>query len=107
VTRVVVDAGSCGFTAVIEVHRVDAKTVRIVIASDCEMISKWAEQLSPLDWPSSLGHPEDSFVIKSGLHHIGHVACPIPIAVLKAIEVEVGVAAPKDISIRFHDTGEE
>ncbi|MBI4316389.1 MAG: hypothetical protein HY679_10665, partial [Chloroflexi bacterium] len=30
-----------------------------------------------------------------------HTACPIPAAILKAIEVEVGIALPKDVTITF------
>jgi len=106
VTRVMVDAGICGFTVTIEVCKVDARTVRVVIASDCETVSKWGEQLGHLDWQESLKHPGNFLFFESAFRHIRHAACPIPIAVLKAIEVEVGVAAPKNVNIWFHDADE-
>jgi len=30
-----------------------------------------------------------------------HAACPVPVAILKAIEVEVEAATSKEVSIRF------
>lgn len=30
-----------------------------------------------------------------------HISCPIPVAILKAVEAELGFAAPKDVSIKI------
>jgi hypothetical protein len=43
----------------------------------------------------------ESAVYQSAAQHIRHTACPIPTAILKAIEVEVGIALPKDVTITF------
>ncbi|TFH34446.1 MAG: hypothetical protein E4G99_09495 [Anaerolineales bacterium] len=50
----------------------------------------------------------ESIVYQSAARHIRHTGCPIPSAILKAIEVEVGIALPHDVVINFinssHDT---
>ena len=106
-TIVEVNAGSCGFTTKIQVHKADAQTVRVVISSDCEMITKWGEELHSLDWGQCLRGFVDSPVFHCASEHIGHVACPVPVALLKAMEVEVGVALPVDVTIRFSDASTE
>jgi hypothetical protein len=38
-TRVVVNAGICGFTTTVEVARTARRRVKIVLASDCEAVA--------------------------------------------------------------------
>jgi hypothetical protein len=46
----------------------------------------------------------ESVVYQSAARHIRHTACPIPAAILKAIEVEVGIALPQDVTITFSNS---
>ena len=104
-TKVVVDPpGNCGFHTVIEVTRFSANRVKVSIASECPMLREMSGQLCEIDWRSALKPLVHSPVLHFAFQCVRHVACPIPIAVLKAIEVEVGMALPSDISIRFHTT---
>jgi len=103
-TKVVVEAGICGFTATIEVVRLSARRVRVRVVSECEMVSEMNSQLEELDWQDALRQLEDSPVYNSAFEHIKHPACPVPVAILKAIEVEVGAALPQDVAIRFEIT---
>ncbi len=105
-TKATVDAGICGFTALIEVIRLSSQTLRVVVTSDCEMVSKMGEELRDIDWHDALNQREDCLLYKSLQEHIKHAACPVPIAILKAIEVEVGAALPRDVLIRF-ETGSQ
>jgi hypothetical protein len=100
-TRVNVEAGICGFTSTIEVSKLSAKRVRVDITSDCEMVSKLGEQLHDVELRNALKLPENPLLCKCAHRYIRHVACPVPIAILKAIEVEVGLALAKDIVIHF------
>ena len=43
----------------------------------------------------------DSKVYKSALKHIRHLACPVPTAIIKGMEVACGLAVPKDASIQI------
>ena len=100
-TNVTVEAGICGFTSTIEVSKLSAKRVRVDITSDCEMVSKLGEQLHDVELRSALKLPENPILCKCAHCYIRHVACPVPIAILKAIEVDVGLALAKDIVIHF------
>jgi hypothetical protein len=106
-TRIVVEPGICEFTTVVEVTRLSAWRVRVVINTGCEMVSEMNSELEELDWRDVLRQEWDSAVYKSSARHIRHAACPIPIAILKAIEVEVGAAVPKDITMQFEATNRE
>jgi hypothetical protein len=100
-TRIVVEPGICDFTTVVKVTKLSARRVRVVINTDCDMVSEMNSKLKELNWRDALGHQGDSFIHKTSTRHIKHAACPIPVAILKAIEVEVGAAAPKDVVIHF------
>lgn len=106
-TVVEVDAGCCGFTTKIEVLKVDEHLVKTSVSSDCEMITAWGKELGPLDWGQCFKNSADSPVFRCASKHIGHVACPVSVALLKAMEVEVGVALPVDVAIRFREASTE
>ena len=100
-----VQAGACGYTAKITIHQVDEHHVRVEIDSLCDQITAMNRDLECLQWKGK-GHEvfrpmNDSAVYRSASTHIRHTACPIPSAILKAIEVEVGAALPKDVTITF------
>ena len=100
-THVTVEAGICGFTSTIEVSKLSAKRVRVDITSECEMVSKLGEQLRDVELRNVLKLPENPLLCKCAHRCIHHVACPVPVAILKAIEVEVGLALAKDVVIHF------
>lgn len=106
-TTVVVDPGICGFVTTVEVVRLTAHRVRVSITSGCEMVNEMNSQLSELNWSDALRQPEQSVVYKRASQHIGHCACPVPMAILKAIEVEVGAALPQDVVVRFEPIQDE
>jgi hypothetical protein len=66
------------------------------------MVAKMAEELRELDWSRDvLENITKSMVYKAAEKHLKHVSCPVPCAVLKAIEVEAGIALPKKVSIEI------
>jgi hypothetical protein len=103
-TRVVVDAGICGFKAKFEVDKLSTRSVSIVLTSECEMIKRLAEKIKALDWQDTLRSREDSAFFRAVFQSIKHIACPVPVAILKAIEAEVGLALPRDVTIHFDTT---
>jgi len=104
-TSLDVEAGSCGFSAKISVYKVDDRHVRVEIESGCDQLTAMNHDLACLRWKGRgheiFGPMSDSAVYRSASTHIHHTACPIPSAILKAIEVEVGAALPKDATITF------
>jgi len=93
-TRVIVNPGACGFTTTIEVDKVSKRRVKVVITSDCEMVTELGESFTEVDAGQALKQGQ-------ALSEYVHAACPVPIAVLKAIEAEAGLTVPCDVVILF------
>ena len=102
-TRVTVDAGICGFGTTVEVSKTGRRRVSVVLSSDCEMVESMNGELQDLGWLEALGPPMGSAVWECACEHLKHPCCPVPIGILKAIEVELELALPKDVVIHFDD----
>jgi hypothetical protein len=101
-TKLVVDAGICGKTTTIDVVSIPGHKVKVSITSDCEGVSKMSEELKELDWMSLWEQEGDGYsAYKAASQCTQHFMCPVPVAILKAIEVEVGLALPKDVAFSF------
>jgi hypothetical protein len=101
-TRVAVECGACGFSADLEVVRAGNRQVRLKVASGCEAVNRWGAAVARIRWPAVLGRaPEIQEFWGSALDMLTHRTCPVPLAVLKAIEAEIGAARPADVTIRF------
>jgi hypothetical protein len=107
VTRVVVEAGICGFTTTIEANKAGKLEVSVEVESDCEAVAEMDGELQNLGWMEALGQPGKSAVWECACTHIRHPSCPVPMGILKAIEVELDLALPKDVVIHFVDTDGE
>ena len=93
-----VQPGVCGFEA--EIHAVanDDMTVQITIKSDCPQISRLGEAVAEVSAMELLRRPIHETPIYHAAGAAGcHAACPVPAAVLKAIEVSAGLALPRDV----------
>ena len=102
-TRVIVNAGICGFSTIVEVSKIDRRRVSVVLSSDCEMVESMNGELHDLGWLEALGPPTGSVVWDCACQNLKHPCCPVPIGILKAIEVELELALPKDVVIHFDD----
>lgn len=102
-SKVVVHAGACGHTTEIEVTQIDREHVRVVLHSTCQQITSMGPDLEHLKWRGKehvVFLPIDrSAVYRSGGQHRLHTACPVPSAIIKAIEVELGLAVPRDVTM--------
>lgn len=106
-TRVTVNSGICGHTTTIQVEKIEKHVVRISLDSECERVAALAPELAELNWRHGVFcKMVDSKIYQAASQHLRHTACPIPSAILKAIEVEVGIALPKDVIIHFEKQAE-
>ncbi len=104
-TKATIDSGICGFVTTVEVNKINKQKVRVIINSDCENVAKLGELLTEIDkWTVFKTHEECEIYKAASNFHL-HITCPIHIAVLKTIEVETGLALPRDVNIRFEHTG--
>ena len=97
-----VNAGICGFTCRIKAWKIDNRTVGLEISeSECQQIQQFSGLLSQLTlkdvFMPATRNPAYLAAEQSGCHP----SCPVPVAVLKAAEVAMEMALPRDASIRF------
>ncbi len=100
-TTVIVNSGACGYSVTIKAEKGKDGKIAISLTTDCEMVTKMLEDISIVDRFAALTGFQNNPVHRSAAKHLKHAACPVPSAILKAIEVEAGLNVPKDAVIRF------
>lgn len=99
----VINPGICGFKTTVVAQANGNGTVHLQIESDCKAVCKLGEQIQDVDpykeafWRRKM---------PTGIHELApqclsHPACPVPSGIIKAIEVEAGLALPADVSIKL------
>ncbi len=104
-TNVVVNSGACGFTVTITAEKGKDKKIAISLNTDCEMVRKMLADIALVDHRVTLTGFRDNPVYLSAAKHLKHAACPVPSAILKAIEVEAGLNVSRDTTIAFVKKG--
>ena len=93
-------SGICGFKTIVEAT-MNGKVCNLFITSDCEAVRKLAQdlrQVNPIEEISF--HHSIPQTIQLGMQHCSHAACPVPVGIIKAIEVAAKLALPVDVSIK-------
>ncbi|MDD5093340.1 MAG: hypothetical protein PHV74_03035 [Dehalococcoidia bacterium] len=98
-TKVVVNPGICGFLTSIEVEKTAGRKVRVRILSDCETVTKLGESLTEVDQRDVI--KQHANINRTAWKFPLHPSCPVPVAIIKAVEVEGGLALPRDVVIHF------
>ena len=95
-------AGICGFNTTVIARKDEEGTVHLDIQSDCKGVMKFADQLKEVDplreFTWRRGGP---ITLQVAPQCLSHPACPVPSGVIKAIEVEAGLALPADVTIKL------
>jgi tRNA threonylcarbamoyladenosine modification (KEOPS) complex Cgi121 subunit len=100
-TKVIVNSGACGFTVAITAEKGKEKKIAVSLDTTCEMVQKMLADIAIVDHRVTLTGFRDNPIYLSAAKHLKHVACPVPSAILKAIETETGMNVPKDVRIEF------
>lgn len=97
-------AGNCGFST--QVHTsMEGKVCKVRITSDCAAIQRYGEELTEVE-----PFKEISFrrampkTHEMGFKYCTHAACPVPVGIIKAVEIEAGLGLPVDVSIKLSKT---
>jgi hypothetical protein len=99
--RAEINAGICGFKTVVEAH-MDGSDCVVSIESQCEAIQRLAEELTQVDpFREITFRGEGPLTLELAAKHCTHAACPVPSGIIKAIEVEAGLALPAEVTIRL------
>lgn len=101
--KVEVNSGACGYKAIVTAETEDGDMIKIKIETECLMVKGMAEELKQVEKMSLFAGFLTNPVYKVASKHVRHCMCPVPSAILKAVEVEAGLNVPKNVSIEFID----
>lgn len=94
-------SGICGFETLVEA-RMDGDECVLTITSNCKSIQRLASELSRVDpYREFTYRGEGPVIFKLAAKYCAHAACPVPVGIIKAVEVAAGLALPKDVNIRL------
>lgn len=95
-----INAGICGHITTV-VASMEGKVCKLAITSDCQAIQQLAQELTEvnplLEISCRRSTPQ---TLQMGMKHCFHAACPVPVGIIKAIEVASKMALPKDVLIK-------
>ena len=94
-------AGNCGYNTQIEA-KMDGMTCTLQITSECKAIEKMAAEFKEVNPYQEISFKRSLPVIhEMGIKHCTHAACPVPVSIVKAVEIEAGLALPEDVTIKL------
>jgi hypothetical protein len=96
-----ITSGICGFTATVDT-RMDGSKCVVSIESDCDAIQRLGQELTEVEpFKEITFRGEGPRTLRLGAKHCYHPACPVPVGIIKAIEVEAGLALPAEATIKL------
>lgn len=100
--KVEINSGACGLNTTVQAS-MNGAGVTLNVQSECEAIRALAEalgdEIEPFQEISFRGNGPKT--LEMGMEHCYHTACPVPVGIIKAIEVAAGLNLPVDSSIKF------
>lgn len=100
-------AGNCGFNTTVEAT-MDGKVCKLHITSECSAIQKMGEELTEVNPYQEISFKRAMPAIHAAGHKFcTHAACPVPVGIIKAMEIEAKLALPTDVVIKLSKTKSE
>ena len=100
-------AGNCGYSTEVEAT-MEGKVCKLSISSECPAIQKMAAELTEVDPYREISFKRAMPAIHAAGHkHCTHAACPVPVGIIKAVEIEARLALPTDVTIKLSKTKKE
>ncbi len=95
-------SGICGFTTNVEAHKNGGREIALTISSDCKNIQRLAGALPAVDpYQEFTFRGSGPLTLQMASKYCAHAACPVASGIIKAVEVEAGLALPADVSIKI------
>jgi hypothetical protein len=95
-----IDSGICGFITEVITSKGEKGKIKVDIKTDCPNFTKVAKEFTEVDpYKEVLVRYNKTLICELSSKHSPHPSCPIPSGILKTIEVEAGLALPKNASI--------
>lgn len=99
--KAVVDPGICGMIATITTRKTGKLCVKIEIESPCSKVTNIASSFANIAIRDALKPQINSQVYQCASVNNFCASCPVPMGILKSIEIEMGLALPKPVNIDF------
>lgn len=97
-----VNPGICSFGCWVTISSTTRKAATIEIqGSECKMVNLLGASLTQITIFDLFQAHTQNIVFQSAEKANCHPCCPVPIAIVKASEVALGLALPRDVSIHF------
>lgn len=101
-------SGVCGFTTVVEAQKNGSEQVELKIESECKGIQRLAEELTEVDpYREFTYRGQGPLTFERAAEYCSHAACPVPVGIIKTVEIEAGLALPADVSIKLSKSDQE
>jgi hypothetical protein len=101
-------SGVCGFNTTVEAKKDDAGQMQLTIESDCKGIQRLAGELIQVDpYREFTYRGQGPLTFEKAAEYCSHAACPVPVGIIKAVEIEAGLALPADVSIKLSKSDQE
>lgn len=100
--EVKVNPGVCGLKSSIMAESADGMNSTVTIVSDCPAVMQLAEQVRLVDAMKEVFAPfgtSSIFTAANGI--LNHATCPVPTAILKAVEASCSLALPADVVLEI------
>lgn len=95
-----ITAGICGHVTNVEA-KMEGKVCKLTITSTCKAIQQIAAELPEVNPMQEISAKRAvPQTLQAGLKNCYHAACPVPVGIIKAVEVAAGLALPKDAVIK-------
>ncbi|MGE5603003.1 MAG: DUF6951 family protein [Nitrososphaerales archaeon] len=102
-----INAGICGFHTTCIATKNEDGTIHLDIQSGCKAVLKLAEQIQDVEpFKEAFWRRSMPTIHQQAPQCLSHPACPVPSGIIKAIEVEAGLALPADVSIKVTKSDE-
>jgi hypothetical protein len=100
--EVKINAGICGFVTTIRADSEDLQMAELEIVTDCPNLKRLEKELKEVDaFKECFAKVGDGEIYNMCRKYGKHAACPVPCAIIKAVEVSCQLALPKNISMEI------
>ena len=102
--KVILNAGVCGFKTEITAESEDSINAMLSIISECPAYAHLKDESIEMNaYECCFSKVGNNAVYELLAKTCIHAACPLPSAILKAMEVACGLALPRDVSMTITD----
>jgi len=104
--RAEIFSGICGFTTIVEAQ-MKGSYCTLSIESEFEAIQRFSENLPEVDpFRKITFKGKGSLILQLAQKYCFHAVCPVPVGIIKALEIAAGLALPKNATIELSKSEE-